>query len=145
MTALRPGAELPPRERVVVREDVKAYADASGDQNPLHQDDAFARSVGFPGVIAHGMFTMGHLASSVGEWLGPGAELRSMRALFRSAVLLGDRIVAGGRVRDVGEDTITLELWVTVDRGGALEYPIKRAEAVARLAPAPEGPTRAGT
>jgi len=134
VTDLEPGTELQPRKRVVVREDVKAYADASGDQNPLHQDDAFARSVGFPGVIAHGMFTMGHLASSVGEWL-PGAELRRMKAQFRSAVLLGDTIVAGGRVRDVDRDagTVSLELWVTVDRDGTLEHPIKRAEAVASI------------
>ena len=139
MIALEPGTELEPRERVVVREDVKAYADASGDQNPLHQDDAFARSVGFSGVIAHGMFTMGHLASAVGEWL-PGAELRSMKAQFRSAVLLGDTIVAGGRVREVDPDagTVSLDLWVTVDRDGTLEHPIKRAEAVAAI-PRPDG------
>ncbi|MFL5768058.1 MAG: MaoC family dehydratase [Actinomycetota bacterium] len=134
MIDLPPGTELEPRKRTVLREDVKAYADASGDQNPLHQDDAFAREVGFPGVIAHGMFTMGHLASSVAEWL-PGAELRSMKAQFRSAVLLGDTIVAGGRVRDVDHDagTVALELWVTVDREGTLEHPIKRAEVVASL------------
>jgi acyl dehydratase len=146
VTELRPGAELDPRRSVVLREDVKAYADASGDQNPLHQDDVFARSVGFPGVIAHGMFTMGHLASSVGEWLGPDAELRSMRAQFRSAVLLGDTIVAGGRVRDVDAEagTVSLELWVSVEREGTLEYPIKRAEAVASIAPARKGRGDAG-
>jgi acyl dehydratase len=144
--ALEPGTELEPRERVVVREDVKAYADASGDQNPLHQDDAFARSVGFPGVIAHGMFTMGHLASAVGEWL-PGAELRSMKAQFRSAVLLGDTIVAGGRVREVDPDagTVSLDLWVTVDRDGTLEHPIKRAEVLASIARGDGGATDAGT
>ena len=146
MIALEPGTELEPRERVVVREDVKAYADASGDQNPLHQDDAFARSVGFPGVIAHGMFTMGHLASAVGEWL-PGAELRSMKAQFRSAVLLGDTIVAGGRVREVDPDagTVSLDLWVTVDRDGTLEHPIKRAEVLASIARGDGGATDAGS
>jgi acyl dehydratase len=128
---LRAGMEFPPRARTVERSDVKAYADASGDLNPLHQDDAFARSVGFPGVIAHGMFTMGHLASSVNSWIGPDAELRSMRAQFRSAVLLGDAIIARGRVRSVDEATgeATLDLWVTVERDGAVEYPIKRGEA----------------
>ena len=59
---LEVGQEIPVYSKVVKREDVKAYADASGDQNPLHQDDNFARSVGFPGIIAHGMFTMAHLA-----------------------------------------------------------------------------------
>ena len=51
-------------------EDVKAYADVGGDQNPLHQDDAFARAVGFDGIIAHGMFTMGHMAACVVGWAG---------------------------------------------------------------------------
>jgi len=102
--------------------------------------------VGFPGVIAHGMFTMGHLASAVGEWL-PGAELRSMKAQFRSAVLLGDTIVAGGRVREVDPDagTVSLDLWVTVDRDGTLEHPIKRAEVLASIARGDGGATDAGT
>ncbi len=51
--------------RVVTRDDVKAYANASGDQNPLHQDDEVARAAGFPGIIAHGMYTMGTLASAI--------------------------------------------------------------------------------
>jgi acyl dehydratase len=133
---LHVGAELPPLARTVLRAEVKAYADASGDQNPLHQDDDFARSVGFPCVIAHGMFTMGHLASSVARWIGPDAAMRGMRAQFRSAVLLGDTIVAGGRVRAIDEVTneVTLELWVSVTRDGTVEYPIKRAEALVSLA-----------
>ena len=142
MTPLREGMQLPPRARTVERDDLVAYAEASGDRNPLHQDDAFARSVGFPGVIAHGMLTMGHLASSVSEWAGAGAELRSMRAQFRSAVLLGDTIVAGGRVRSLAGNRAELELWITVDRDGQTEHPIKRAEAVVLLR---EGAGDAGT
>ena len=72
------GDEIRPIGKVVKREDVKAYADASGDQNPLHQDDTFAKSVGFPGIIAHGMFSMAHLASAITEWVGdPGALTES--------------------------------------------------------------------
>jgi hypothetical protein len=82
------------------------------------------------------MFTMGHLASSVSVWIGPEAELRSIRAQFRSAVLLGDVIVARGRVRSVDDAAgeATLELWVTVERDGTVEHPIKRGEAVVTLA-----------
>ena len=65
-------SDIPPLSRVVTREDVKAYADAGGDQNPLHQDEASARASGFRGIIAHGMFTMGHLASCVSAWAGGG-------------------------------------------------------------------------
>ena len=48
------------------------YAGASGDFNPIHYNDVFAQSVGLPGVIAHGMFTMAAAASVVEEWAGPG-------------------------------------------------------------------------
>ena len=48
---VRVGEELPELTRVVTAADVRAYADAGGDQNPLHQDEAFARGVGFPGII----------------------------------------------------------------------------------------------
>ena len=83
---LEVGQEIPVYSKVVKREDVKAYADASGDQNPLHQDDNFARSVGFPGIIAHGMFTLGHLASCLVAWAGDPAAVIGLRANFRAQV-----------------------------------------------------------
>jgi acyl dehydratase len=130
------GDELPPMEKVVRREDVRAYADASGDQNPLHQDDDFARSVGFPGIIAHGMFTMAHLTTSLARWAGDPAALKRIRVQFRSVVYMDETIAAGGRVvaKDPDTRTITLDVWVSVDRAGVTEYPIKRSEAEIELA-----------
>jgi acyl dehydratase len=130
------GEEIPTRSRVVTREDVKAYADASGDQNPLHQDDDVARAVGFPGIIAHGMFTMGHLASTLVAWLGDPDALRRMRVQFRAPVFMGEAIVAGGSVRSLDARTRTalLDVWVSVERDGATEWPIRRSEAEVRLA-----------
>jgi acyl dehydratase len=121
---------------VVTREDVKAYADASGDQNPLHQDDEVARAAGFPGVIAHGMFTMGHLVSALLAWAGDEAALSRIRVQFRAPVLVGDTIVAGGRVTALEPErrAVTLHVWVTVERDGAIESPIRRSEAELRLA-----------
>jgi len=138
MTALdelAEGEELPEFSRVVTAEDVKAYADAGGDQNPLHQDDAFARSVGFDGIIAHGMFTMGHMGAAVVTWAGEGTIVERLTAQFRSPVPMGERIVAGGHVRAIDRDigTVTLELWVRMDRGAAPEWPIRKGEAVVRL------------
>lgn len=129
------GQAIPAHSRVVRREDVKAYADASGDQNPLHQDDNFARAVGFPGIIAHGMFTMGHLATGLTRWLGDPSSLVSMRVQFRSAVFMGETVVAEGRVRelDVATKRAVLDVWVTVEREGSTEYAIKRSEAVVQL------------
>lgn len=129
------GQELPELRRVVTREDVKAYADAGGDQNPLHQDDAFARSVGFDGVIAHGMFTMGHMAACVVAWAGDADAVSAISAQFRATVSMGQEIVAGGWVREVdpAARTATLELWVSSQRDGVQEWPIKRGEATVRL------------
>ena len=69
------GDEMPARSRLVTREAVRAYADAGGDQNPLHQDEDFARSAGFEGIIAQGMFTMGHLAQCLVDWIGDPSPL----------------------------------------------------------------------
>ena len=131
-----PGEELPAVERVVTREDVKAYADASGDQNPLHQDDEAARAAGFPGIIAHGMFTLGHLTSAIVAWAGDASALGRIRVQFRAPVFIGETIVARGTVKalDPERRTATLDVWVTVERDGALEWPIRRGEAEVRLA-----------
>ncbi len=130
------GDDLPVLRRVVTREDVKAYADAGGDQNPLHQDDAFARSVGFPGIVAHGMFTMGHLGACVVAWAGDADAVTRITAHFRASVFMGEELVAGGRVRALDPDarTATLETWVSVERDGQTEWPVRKGEAVVRLA-----------
>lgn len=132
---LRVGAELPSHSRTVIREHVRAYADAGGDQNPLHQNDDVARSAGFSGIIAHGMFTMGHLATCVAAWVGSPANILRLSAQFRAPVLMGEEIVAGGRVRaiDDGRRTATVELWVTVDREGSTEFAIRKGEAEIRF------------
>jgi acyl dehydratase len=130
------GQEVPSKAKVVKREEVKAYADASGDQNPLHQDDAFARSVGFPGIIAHGMFTMAHLTSALTEWLGDPAALLSLAVQFRAVVFMDETIVARGTVGSLDERSrqATLKVWVEVDRAGELQLPIKNSRAVVELA-----------
>ena len=132
---LSAGQPLFTSSRVVTREDVKAYAQASGDQNPLHQDDAVARAAGFPGVIAHGMFTMGTLASAIVERFGDDAVLERLGAQFRSPVFVGETIECGGSVRSVDERTHTavLDVWVRVERDGAEEWPIRRGEAQVRF------------
>jgi acyl dehydratase len=132
---LRVNDELPSLSRTVIREDVRAYADAGGDQNPLHQNDDVARSVGFPGIIAHGMFTMGHLAACVTAWAGGPTNILRLSAQFRVPVLMGEEIVAGGRVRAIDDDTrtATVELWVTVDREGSTQFAIRKGEAEVRF------------
>jgi acyl dehydratase len=133
---LKVGDDIPELPKVVRREEVKAYADASGDQNPLHQDDNFARSVGFPGIIAHGMFTMAHLTTCLTRWLGDPGALKRIDVEFRAVVFMDETIVAGGRVKELDPDKrrAKLDVWVKVDRAGVTEYPIKRSEAEVELA-----------
>jgi acyl dehydratase len=130
------GDEIPALTKVVRREEVKAYADASGDQNPLHQDDAFARSVGFPGIIAHGMFSMAHLTKAITDWLGDPAALTSIHVQFRAVVFMDETLVARGRITELDPSTrrATLEVWCEVDRAGQRVLPIKNSQAEVQLA-----------
>ena len=131
------GTELPQLARVMTAADVKAYADAGGDQNPLHQDEAFARRVGFKGIIAHGMFTLGHMTAAVVAWTGDPRAVLAMSAQFRAPVFMGEEIVAGGRVKavDVDRAVALIECWVSLERDGTTEWPIKRGEAEVLLEP----------
>jgi acyl dehydratase len=69
---LEVGQVVATREVEFTRDTLVRYAGASGDFNPIHYNDVFAQGVGLPGVIAHGMLTMGTAASVVEEWAGPG-------------------------------------------------------------------------
>ena len=132
---LKVGDEIPVKSKAVRREDVKAYADASGDQNPLHQDDSFAKMVGFPGIIAHGMFTMAHLTSTVTAWLGDPAALERIRVQFRAVVYMDETIEAGGTITELDPETkrATLDVWVRLERAGEVKRPIKNAVAEVHL------------
>jgi acyl dehydratase len=95
-----------------------------------------ARGVGFPGIIAHGMFTMGHMATAVVAWAGDAGDVTAISAQFRAAVFMGEEVVAGGRVTAIDADarTATLDMWVRLERDGAIEWAIKKGRAVVRLA-----------
>jgi len=73
-------------------EQIAAYAEASGDHNPIHLDADFARSVGLPSVIAHGMLQMGIAATVAAEAAGGPANLRRMSVRFAGMVVPGDEV-----------------------------------------------------
>ena len=130
------GDEVFAVSKVVKREDVKAYADASGDQNPLHQDDGIARSVGFPGIIAHGMFSMAHLTKAITDWIGDPGALQSIKVQFRAVVFMDETLVARGRVESLDPTTKTarLSVWEEVDRAGESQLAVKNSQAEVWLA-----------
>ena len=93
----------------VTREDLVAYAAASGDHNPIHQDEEVARSVGLPGVIAHGMYTLALAARYLEEQVGPG-QVSSFGAKFTKPVVVPPE---GAEVRVEGArdgDAVTLKV-----------------------------------
>jgi acyl dehydratase len=80
------------REVTFTRDQIAAYADASGDRNPIHLDDDFARTVGLPGVIAHGMLQMGLMATVAAEAAGGPDKLRRLYCRFAGMVVPGDTV-----------------------------------------------------
>jgi acyl dehydratase len=80
------------RRVTFTKDQIAAYADASGDHNPIHLDDEFARSVGLPGLIAHGMLQMGIAGTVAAEEAGGGTRLRRLRCRFADMVVPGDTV-----------------------------------------------------
>jgi acyl dehydratase len=80
------------RKVTFTREQIAAYAEASGDHNPIHLDDDFARSVGLPSLIAHGMLQMGIAATVAGAAAGGPEHLRRMSVRFAGMVVPGDEV-----------------------------------------------------
>jgi acyl dehydratase len=111
------GAKLDEKIFYVDRAMLKAYADASGDQNPIHQDEAFAKSVGLPNVISHGMLTMALVGNYVTQWAGGAAAVKEFSARFMKPVIVpADEkvdITVSAVVSEVDGDQITIELSAT--------------------------------
>lgn len=111
------GDTVPEQKFRVDRADLVRYAGASGDLNPIHWNDRAARDAGLPGVIAHGMLTMGLAVRVVTDWTGdPGCVVR-YRTRFRGLVVVADldgaEVTAGGVVRDkLPGDQVTIALSV---------------------------------
>lgn len=82
------GTVLPGKTFYINRALLKAYANASGDQNPIHQNEEFALSVGLPNVIAHGMLTMALVAKYVSDFAGGSAKVVEYGARFTKPVIV---------------------------------------------------------
>ena len=111
------GATLPTHTFTVNRALLKAYADASGDQNPIHQNEEFALSVGLPNVIAHGMLTMALVGKYVTDWAGGSSKVTHYGARFVKPVIvpadMDVDLTVSAVVSAVEENSITLDLTAT--------------------------------
>ena len=111
------GMTLPEKVFYIDRALLKAYADASGDQNPIHQNEEFALSVGLPNVISHGMLTMALAGKYVTEWAGGSANVREFSARFIKPVIVpaGEKVdlTVVATVTEVDGKTIKLDITAT--------------------------------
>jgi acyl dehydratase len=114
------GAELPALVKAPLQQiQLTRYAGASGDFNPIHQDDEFAKAAGRGGVFAHGMLSMGFVAQVVTDWAGAGA-VRKLGVRFAGLVRLKDTVTCKGRVlakSETGARLVDLEVWAENQRG----------------------------
>jgi len=110
------GQELPPLAIHISRESLVQYTGASLDRNRIHWDERFARSVGLPDVIAHGMFTMGSAIKVVSDWVGDAGRIVEYGTRFTKPVVVpyeaGADVVVTGVVTTVDAETrrATVEL-----------------------------------
>ena len=133
------GTEIGSRTIEISRADLVKYAGASGDFNPIHWNDRFARDVELPGVIAHGMFTMGAAVQLVTDWVGDPAAVISYGTRFTKPVPVADLddepgaiVGVSGVVGALDSDAGTARIDLTVTLGG--QKVLVKAPATVRLA-----------
>lgn len=123
--------------RVVTEQDVNIFADLTGDHNPVHVDEEFAKNTIFETRIAHGAFIASLLSAVMGTKLpGPGAIFRSLNLNYRGPVRLGDEVIVHAEVAEIvpEKQLVTLAVWCKVDgkkivRGDAGAWVARRSDA----------------
>ncbi|HEV8584939.1 MAG TPA: MaoC/PaaZ C-terminal domain-containing protein [Methylomirabilota bacterium] len=111
------GDELPPLVKGPIQQiQLTRYAGASGDFNPIHQDEEFAKAAGMGGIFAHGMLSMGFVAQAVTDWAGAGT-VRKVGVRFAGLVRLKDTVTCRGRVvgKSSKDDVHLVELEISAD------------------------------
>src|SRR5579871_719777 len=91
--------------RKVSERDIELFGEVSGDRNPVHFDENYARNTMFKGRIAHGMLSASYISTILGMQMpGPGTIFMSATVRFRAPVRIGDTVVATCTVREVNEE-----------------------------------------
>jgi acyl dehydratase len=133
MSAIAVGTRLPAQDFPIDRRDLVRYAGASRDFNPIHWNERFAKSVGLPDVIAHGMFTMASAIRVVTDWAGDPGAVTEYSVRFTRPVVVPDPAGAvlhvDGAVRAVRDDGL-IEIDLTCTVGG--QTVLAKARAVVR-------------
>ena len=138
LSELSTGTEIGSAVLEISRADLVRYAGASGDFNPIHWNERFARQVELPGVIAHGMFTMGAAVQMVSDWIGDPGAVIDYQTRFTRPVTVEDTDGAPGAVVNVTGvigavdlDNSTARVDLTVTFNG--QKVLVKAQAVVRI------------
>lgn len=117
MSALEIGSFVAERSVHLTRESLVRYAGASGDFNPIHYRDDVAERVGLPGVLAHGMLTMGLAVETIVEWLGDSGRILEYGVRFTRPVVVdaegGADLIVVAKVGALDEETARIDLTVS--------------------------------
>jgi acyl dehydratase len=120
--SVRVGDTFGPITVPVSRQSLVDYAAASGDDNPIHQNEEFARGVGLPDVIAHGMWTMGATGSVLADWVGGSGRILEFGTRFSAMVVVpvdGSAIEVSGSVTSLDEESGQAVVELTTSAAGA--------------------------
>ncbi|MET0302958.1 MAG: MaoC/PaaZ C-terminal domain-containing protein [Microbacteriaceae bacterium] len=125
LSSLTVGDVVAERTVHLTRDSLVRYAGASGDFNPIHYRDDVATSVGLPGVLAHGMLTMGLAVQSVVDWVdGDSGRVTDYQVRFTRPVLVdaesGAEVSVTAKVGALDDDTARIDLAVTFDGSAVL-------------------------
>lgn len=118
LSAVAVGDQLPPLDLRLTRADVVRYAGASTDFNPIHYSDRFAQAIGLPGVVVHGMWTMGAALRVVTDWVSDPAQVTSYFVRFVAPVPVPDdddstTVEVRAQVSAVADDLVTIAIEAT--------------------------------
>ena len=117
IAGLEVGQEIGSRTFKLTRDSLVRYAGASGDFNPIHYRDDFAQKVGLPGVLAHGMLTMGVAVQVAAEWVGDAGKVIDYGVRFTKPVLVdaaaGALLTVTGKVGEIDSETNQVRIDLT--------------------------------
>jgi acyl dehydratase len=129
------GQELPSRNFTITRDALVRYAGASGDFNPIHYRDDVAKAVGLPGVLAHGMLTMGIAVQVAVDSFGGSGQILDYQVRFTKPVLVDDKdgalLSVSATVSEVDEPAGTVRLSLMATSGG--QTVLGKAQVLVRL------------
>lgn len=114
MSTFKVGDQLTPKVFIINRAALVAYASASGDQNPIHQNEEFAKSVGLENVIAHGMFTMGLVGQYISVIAGGSSRVREFSTRFIKPIVVPEgvdvELTVQGSVTEIEDGLVKLQI-----------------------------------